>query len=176
MYFSTLPLQIIDHPADAQHCGGTRRGYRYIFLHDTDTPTSGNGLDSLAWLSTASGSGVSCTRYIPKAGPIYKLMPDATVPWTNGATVLEPVPDNQNSVNEWSLTIEMEHSKYDKGSASWPFVQVQLAAWQCAEWYGMYGAIPILGHTWVQSNRNDPRDFPWPLFYTELFARIGRVI
>lgn len=172
-YFVTPPLQIIDHPADAAHCGGTRAGYRYIVLHDTDTPSDGNGLNSLAWLSTTPGSGVSCTRYIPKKGPIYKLMPDATVPWTNGATVLEPIPDNQPGVNEWSLTIELEHARRDKGISSWPFLQVQLTAWQCAEWWGMYGALPILGHTWVQSNRNDPRDFPWGLFYKELFARMG---
>lgn len=171
-YFTTPPLQITDHPADAQHCGGTRRGFRYIFLHDTDTSTDGNGLNSLAWLSTNASSRVSCTRYIPKSGHIYKLMPDATVPWTNGATVLEPIPDNQPGVNEWSLTIEMEHSKRDTGSASWPLMQVRAAAWQCAEWWGQYGALPILGHTWVQANRDDPRDFPWGLFYTELFARM----
>lgn len=175
-YFITPPLDIIDHPADAQHCGGTRRGFRYIFLHDTDTSTDGNGLNSLAWLSTTPGSKVSCTRYIPKSGQIYKLMADATVPWTNGATVLEPVPDNQDSVNEWSLTIEMEHSQHDKGSSSWPLVQVRAAAWQCAEWKGMYGDLPILGHTWVQSNRNDPRDFPWVMFYRLLFERMGEVL
>lgn len=172
-FFTTLPLTIIDHPADAQHCGGTRRGFRYIFLHDTDTATDGNGLDSLAYLSTTPGSRVSSTRYIPKRGPIYKLMDDAVVPWTNGATVLEPLPLNQSGVNELSLTIEMEHSQHDHGAASWPFVQVQLAAWQCAEWWGLYGAIPILAHGWVQANRTDPRDFPWDVFYRELFARMG---
>src|SRR6187549_3935790 len=104
-YFITPSLSIIDHPADAQHCGGTRAGYRFIFLHDTDTSSDGNGLNSLAWLSTIPGSKVSCTRYIPKRGPIYKLMPDAIVPWTNGATVLEPLPLNQPGANEWSLTI-----------------------------------------------------------------------
>ena len=170
-YFTTPALSIIDHPADAQHCGGVRAGYRYIFLHDTDTSTDGNGLNSLAWLSTTPGSKVSCTRYIPKAGPIYKLMPDSTVPWTNGATVLEPLPMNQPGVNELCLSIEMERSQKDKGA--WPFIQVQLAAWQCAEWWGMYGAIPILAHGWTQANRSDPRDFPWDVFWRELFARMG---
>ena len=169
-YFTTPPLTIIDHPADSQHCGGVRKGFRYIFLHDTDTPSSGNGLDSLAWLSTTPGSAVSCTRYIPKSGPIYKLMPDGVVPWTNGATAIESIPDNQPGVNAWSLTIEMERSHHDTGP--WPFVQVQLAAWQCAEWWGLYGALPILGHTWVQANRDDPRGFPWSQFYAELFARV----
>lgn len=173
MYFATPPLQIKDHPADAQHCGGARAGYRFIFIHDTATPGDGNGIDSLAWLSTTPGSNVSCTRYIPKAGPIYKLMPDATVPWTNGATVLESLPLNAPGVNEWCLSIELEHSQKDKGRASWPFVQVQLAAWQCAEWWGLYGALPILGHGWTQANRTDPRDFPWDIFYRELFARMG---
>lgn len=171
-YFQTPPLQIIDHPADAAHCGGVRAGFDFIVLHDTGTPSDGNGLDSLAWLSTTPNSKVSCTRYIPKRGPIYKLMPDATVPWTNGATVLEPLPLNQPGVNERSLTIEMEHGQLDKGAASWPFVQVQLAAWQCAEWWGLYGAIPILGHGRVQANKTDPRDFPWDVFYRELFARM----
>jgi len=170
-YFHTDPLTIIDHSADAAHCGGVRAGYRFIFLHDTDTSSDGNGLDSLAWLSTTPGSRVSCTRYIPKKGPIYKLMPDATVPWTNGATVLESLPLNAPGVNEWSLTIEMERSKKDKGP--WPFVQVQLAAWQCAEWWGLYGALPILGHGWAQANRTDPRGFPWDIFYREIFARMG---
>ena len=172
LFFSTPPLSIVDHSADHNHCGGVRNGYRYIFLHDTDTPSDGNGLNSLAWLSTTRGSGVSCTRYIPKSGQIYKLMPDATVPWTNGATVLEPIPDNQPGVNEWSLTIELEHARRDKGAASWPLAQVRSCAWQCAEWWGLYGALPILGHTWVQANRDDPRDFPWVIFYRELFARI----
>lgn len=175
-YFITPALSIIDHPADAQHCGGARKGYRYIFLHDTDTPSSGNGLDSLDWLSTTPNSRVSCTRYIPKSGQIYKLMPDATVPWTNGATVLESVPDNQPDVNAWSLTIEMEHGHADKGASSWPFAQVRSAAWQCAEWKGIYGDIPILAHTWMQSNKDDPRDFPWDIFYRELFARMGSVL
>lgn len=173
LFFYTPPLTIIDHPADAQHCGGTRMGYRYIFLHDTDTSTDGNGLDSLAWLSTTLNSKVSCTRYIPKNGQIYKLMPDATVPWTNGATVLESIPDNQPGVNEWSLTIELEHAKRDKGSGSWPLVQVRSAAWQCAEWKGIYGDLPILAHTWTQANRDDPRDFPWAVFYRELYLRMG---
>lgn len=173
MFFSTLPLTIIDHPADAQHCGGVRAGYDFIFLHDTDTSSDGHGLNSLAWLSTTPGSNVSSTRYIPEKGPIYKLMPDAVVPWTNGATVLEPLPLNQPGINERCLSIEMEHSKYAKGRASWPLVQVQLAAWQCAEWYGLYGAIPILGHGRTQANRTDPRDFPWDIFYRELFARMG---
>lgn len=174
-YFITPPLSIIDHPADAQHCGGHRAGFRYIFLHDTDTKSDGNGLDSLAWLSTTAGSAVSCTRYIPKSGQIYKLMPDATVPWTNGATVLEPLPLNAPGINEWSLTIEMEHSQKDKGAASWPEAQVRAAAWQCAEWKGLYGDLPILAHGWVQANRSDPRDFPWPQFYTLLYARMGAI-
>lgn len=172
-YFTTPPLSIIDHPADAQHCGGVRKGFRFIFLHDTDTNTDGNGLDSLAWLSTASGSKVSSTRYIPKSGHIYKLMDDAVVPWTNGATVLEPLPLNAPGVNEWALTIEMEHSKKDKGAASWPLVQVRSCAWQCAEWWGLYGALPILAHGWAQANRTDPRDFPWAVFYRELYMRVG---
>lgn len=175
MYFSTPPLLIIDHPADAQHCGGHRAGYRFIFLHDTATPSSGNGLDSLDWLSTTPNSKVSCTRYIPKNGKIYKLMPDSTVPWTNGATVLEPLPMNQPGINEWALTIEMERGQADKGRDSWPFVQIQSASWQCAEWWGQYGALPILGHGWTQSNKTDPRDFPWDIFYKELFLRIGAV-
>jgi len=168
----TLPnLTIVDHPADSEHCGGTRAGYYYIFLHDTDTPTDGNGLDSLNFLSTQAGTKVSCTRYIPKKGPIYKLMPDSTVPWTNGATVLEDLPFNVPGVNEWSLTIEMEHSRHDVGRASWPFIQVQLCAWQCAEWQGLYGELPILSHARVQANRKDPRDFPWDIFYRELDKR-----
>lgn len=177
-YFTTPPLSIKDHPADAQHCGGTRMGFRYIFLHDTDTSAdlTKYPLASLNWLSTTPGSNVSCTRYIPKSGQIYKLMPDATVPWTNGATALEPIPDNQPGVNEWSLTIEMEHAKYEVGRASWPLAQVRSAAWQCAEWWGAYGALPILGHTWVQANRNDPRDFPWDIFYRELFMRIAGLL
>ncbi len=169
-YFHTDPLVIIDHPADSAHCGGTRAGYDFIILHDTDTATAGNGLDSLAWLSTTPGSRVSCTRYIPKRGPVYKLMPDSTVPWTNGATVLESLPLNLPGLNERSLTIEMERSRNDHGA--WPFVQVQLCAWQCAEWWGLYGALPILGHGRVQANRIDPRDFPWDIFYRELFARM----
>lgn len=172
-YFSTPPLQIIDHPADAEHCGGMPRlGYRYIVLHDTDTSTAGNGLDSLAYLSTTPGSGVSCHRYIPKNGLIYKLVPDHVVAWTQGPSELRLVPDNQPNVNQWCLSIEMERSKKDKGAATWPIAQVQSAAWQCAEWTGLYGAIPIVGHTWIQSDKNDPRDFPWSEFYRRLFARL----
>ena len=170
-FFTTPPLSIIDHPADVHHCGGTRKGYRFIFLHDTDTPSDGHGLDSLAWLSTTAGSKVSCTRYIPESGQIYKLMPDATVPWTNGATALEDIPMNAPGVNEWSLTMELERGHANTGP--WPIAQVRSAAWQCAEWWGLYGALPILAHGWTQSNRTDPRNFPWPVFYTELFARIG---
>lgn len=170
--FVTPPLDIIDHPAGHDHCGGMPRlGYRWIVLHDTEAPTSGNGLDSLAYLSTTPNSGVSCHRYIPKSGHIYKVVPDEVVAWTQGPSELREVPANQPNINQWCLSIEMERGKKDGAASPWPMVQVVACAWQCAEWQGMYGEIPIVAHGWIQSDRRDPRDFPWLAFYRALDAR-----
>src|SRR5262245_33239982 len=146
IYFTTPPLAIVDHLADANHCGGMPRlDYRWIVLHAT------GGTNSLDWLSTSSSPPVSCHRLIAKDGTIYKIVPDDTVAWTQGPSELRLVPANQPNVNQYCLSIELEN--LDDGHDPYPYAQVRSAVAQVAEWRGLYGDIPAVAHAWIQSGK-----------------------
>lgn len=165
MLFSTSPLNITDHPADRIHCcGQARLGYRFIFLHATGS-TDSSGLNSLAWLSTASPASapVSCHRYIPKDGQIYKIVPDDKTAYTQGPAEVGYLPGRGQTANSWALSIEMENR--DDGRDPWSLAQLRSCALQVVEWWGLYGFIPVVAHAWMQADKHDPAGFPWPDFY-----------
>jgi N-acetyl-anhydromuramyl-L-alanine amidase AmpD len=160
MLFVTSPLPIKDHPADRLHCcGQTRLGYRWVFLHAT------GGTNSLDWLSTTSPADkpVSCHRYIPKDGTIYKIVPDEHTAYTQGPSQIGPLPSHLQNANNWSLSIEMEN--LDNGHDPWTAAQVKACALQVVEWWGAYGFLPVVAHSWMQADKHDPLGFPWQTFY-----------
>lgn len=167
-YFATPPLKIVDHPADAQHKGGVRHFHRWIVLHAT------GGTNSLDWLSTTSNPPVSVHRLITKSGLIYKIVPDNEVAWHAGPAQVGRLPGNGYTINNDSIGIELEN--LNDGRDPYPAAQMDACVSQVAEWYGLYGAIPIVGHGWIQSNKYDPLDFNWPIFYSLLFARLGALL
>lgn len=167
-YFATPPLTIVDLPADANHKGGTRRGFRWIFLHAT------GGVDSRAWLSTTSSPPVSCHRLIAKDGTIYKIVPDLEVAWTQGPADLGPIPENGQNANEWSLSIELEN--LNTGRDPYPYAQIKSCVDQVVEWKAVYGDLAVVAHAWCQSNKTDPRGFPWGQFFGMYYARLGQLL
>lgn len=164
-YFHTPPLDIIDHPADGSHASGLLVWPpRYIIIHATA------GTNSLDWLSTTRGSGVSVHRLIDKAGQIYKILPDEKQCWGAGfASVGSTV-----NLNPYALQLELEN--LNDGKDLYPFPQVLSCAKQVAEWYGLYGALPILSHAQTDRRKSDPVGFPWRQFYGELFALIAAYV
>lgn len=167
--FQTPPLAITDHPADANHKGGTRAGYRYIFIHATA------GTDSLDWLSTTSPQGkrVSCHRLIDKLGKNYKIVPDHEVAWTQGPAVIGPTPADGNDANELGLSIELEN--LNDGRDPYPDAQMRMCAKQIVEWWGMYGFIPVVAHAWTQADKKDPLGFDWHKLYVMVWGELQAI-
>lgn len=157
VFFETPPLKFVEYPADKNHYyPGRALPVAAICLHDTV------GTNSLDWLSRTPGSNASANRLISRAGIIYKLVQDADTPWTNGPSELYTTPGSRDFQKAIYLTIEMEH-KHDL-DPTWPDGQVQACAWQCVDWWGYYGPIPILSHWQVQHNKVDPQGFPFVKF------------
>lgn len=168
--YTTAPLPIVDHPADSIHCcGQTRLGYRYIVLHATA------GTDSLDWLSTTSPNSnpVSCHRLIAKDGTIYKIVPDDKTAYTQGPAEIGPLPGGGQNANNWSLSIELEN--LNNGSDPYPDAQMKAAALQVVEWWGVYGFIPLVAHTWIQADKSDPKGFNWPKLYSMIWAELKTI-
>lgn len=45
------------------------------------------------------------------------------------------------------------------------------------EWYGLYGALPILSHAEIDTKgKTDPAGLPWSSFYRMLFVRLGQLL
>lgn len=172
-YFVTPPLPITDLPADNRHKSDGRLGHRFIVLHHTGGTNSGH------WLSTTSSPPVSVHRLITKSGEIIKIVPDHLVAFTQGPARVRNLPRSVNgriveTVNEWALGIELEN--LGNGKDPYPMAQVNSCAEQCAEWWGMHGALAIVGHGWIQTNKNDPLGFPWRDFYARLFHYLKAVL
>jgi N-acetylmuramoyl-L-alanine amidase len=166
-FFSTPPLDISDLPADAAHKGGTRAGYRFIIIHST------GGTNSRNWLTRTSTPPVSIHRLITKQGEIIKIVPDHEVAWHCGPAIVGPIPGGNFTLNNFSLGIELEN--LNTGRDPYPLSQVSAVAAQVLEWWGLYGAIPVLAHAWVDKRKHDPAGFPWNAFYERLFTYLGRV-
>lgn len=167
-YFATPPLSIIDRPANAQHTGGTRLAadIRYIVLH----ATVGGLTSSLDWLTVNPNSTVSTHRLIHTNGDIYKICDDLTIANHVGYSRM-----GNKSPNPYALGIEFVNNN----SGSDPYEQAQLKSGvaQVVEWYGLYGALPILGHAEIDTKgKTDPAGFPWSSFYRMLFARLGQLL
>ena len=163
MLFVTPPLPIVDHPADANHHGGTRvMRDMFIVLHHT------GGTDSLDYLSTTSppSNPVSCHRLIAKDGTNYKIVPDYLNAWTQGGGILGGMiqwakdvwKSHKWNANHNGLSIEIENR--GNGKDPYPDEQVRMVAMQIVEWWGLYGFIPILYHGHIDARKNDPRGFP----------------
>ena len=170
-YFQTAPLTITDLPADDDHKSGGRLGFRWIVLHHT------GGTNSGAWLSTTSAPPVSVQRLISKTGKNTKIVSDDLVAFTQGPAKIKNLPRRNaqgvivETVNEWALAIELEN--LGTGSDPYPPAQLDMTVAQVLEWWGAHGALPIVAHGWIQTNKNDPAGFPWGDFYRRLFARLG---
>lgn len=164
MYYRTNALDIIDKPADDKHCGGIRTyPPRFIYLHAT------GGTDSLAWLTRTSSPPVSCHRLIAKDGRIFKLVADNVKAYTQGYGVMGwHTPLTSLTCNTDGLSIEMEN--LDNGKDPYPRVQIRSVALQIDEWWGMYGYLPILAHSDVDTAKKDPQGFTWNILYEELRA------
>lgn len=169
LLFDTLPLPIVDLPADARHHTKGRQGFtpRIILIHHTGGTNSGK------WLSTTSQPPVSTHRLISKKGINIKIVPDEDTAYCAGYGVVGPVdPDGNDprgvagNLNLITLHIELENR--GDGKDPYPDEQLDMAAKQCAEWIGKYGYLAILGHMDVDANKSDPKGFSWPDFWRRL--------
>lgn len=157
-WYNTLPLPIVDLPADTAHRGkGASVKPEIIVLHATA------GIDSRKWLTTTKGSNVSVHRLIPKDGTIYKCMDDEVLAWHVGNATMYPSRQGRASnANLIALGIEIENKNDGKDNYTW--MQYLAAAAQCSEWWGKYGYLPILAHGWIDVGKDDPVGWDWNVF------------
>ena len=168
-YFTTPPLSIIDRPADAKHTSGPRiaSDIKLIVLH----ATAGGLESSLDWLTTNPASVVSAHRVIADNGQIYKCADDLVICNRVGYSRM----GNTTGLNRPALGIEIVNS--NSGSDPYEVAQVNSTAWQVAEWWGIYGALPIVSHKSIDTKgKTDPAGFDWQAFYRALFARLAEVL
>jgi N-acetyl-anhydromuramyl-L-alanine amidase AmpD len=175
--FDTPPLPIIDRPAASTHFTPGRAGHqpRFVVMHHS------GGVDSLAWLRSTSNPPVSTHRLIRKSGEIIKIVADEDTAFTAGFGVVGPVDPDANdppgvarNFNQVSLHIELEN--LGNGKDPYPLPQVTAAAKQVVEWVGKYGYLAIVGHSWVDKDKNDPRGFDWDQFYSLIDAARVRLV
>lgn len=167
-YFTTAPLRIIDRPANASHTAGKRLASDiwYIVLH----ATVGGLQSSLDWLTTNPNSNVSIHRLIDANGDIYKICDDLTIANHVGYSRI-----GNRSPNPNALGIEFVNT--NSGRDPYEDAQIESGVLQVREWYGLYGALPILSHAQIDTRgKTDPAGFPWGRFYQRLFARLGEVL
>lgn len=165
MLFQTPPLAIKDLPADDQHLTPGTLTPRLIILHSTA------GTDSRAWLTTSPQSVVSVHRLINRWGTMYKIADDTTICNHVGYSTLWGL----KNLNPYALGIEFEN--LNDGVQPYPTAQVTAGAWQCAEWIGRWGYLPIFGHYQVDTQgKTDPKAFPWETFYRALNARLAAAL
>lgn len=171
LFFLTPPLPIIDKLADAQHTSGKRRtsDIRLIVLH----ATVGNLESSLSWLTTNPSSNVSTHRLIDDDthGTIYKICDDLTIANHVGFSRM----GNRLGLNLDALGIEFVNS--NSGRDSYGDAQIESGVLQVREWYGLYGALPIVSHASIDTKgKTDPAGFPWNVFYKRFFVRLRDVL
>lgn len=166
LYLDTAPLVIKDLPAHATHyTRGRKSPMGFIVLHHT------GGVDSRDWLTHTSSPPVSCNRLITKDGTVYKIVRDEDTAWAQGFSTVGPYQKNgPYTMNDVGLSIELEN--LGNGKDSYPESQIMSTVLQCAEWWGMYGLLPIVGHGQIDSRKVDPRGFPWSRFYRSMLGHI----
>lgn len=176
MFFNTPPLPIVDVLARPTHYMPGRRGFkpRFIVIHHT------GGRDSLAWLSRTSKPAVSTHRLITKRGVNVKIVKDEDTAYTAGYGIVGPTDPDSNdpagvapNFNVESLNIELEN--LGNGIDPYPAAQMDMAARQVVEWLGRWGVLALVGHSWVDSRKNDPAGFDWEWFY-RLIAQHLRLV
>lgn len=175
-FFTTPPISIIDYPADTRHFMAGRRGFtpRYIAVHHT------GGINSLKWLTITSDPVVSAHRLISRAGTNFKLVKDEDTAFCAGYGIVGPTdPDNNDprgvapNFNVESLNMELEN----KGNGEpYPLVQMDMAARQIVEWFGLWGQLALVGHSWVDARKNDPFGFDWRLLYRLITQHLRAVL
>lgn len=166
MVFKTAPLSVIDLPADENHFTRGRRALpRVIVLHATA------GTDSRKWLSTTSKPVVSANRLIMRDGTIYKIVADEDTAYGQGFARMGPYREGGVfTLNDVALSIELENT--NDGSELYPVEQIRACAAQVCEWFGKYGYLAVVGHSWVDTRKTDPSGFPWATFYNALHGAI----
>lgn len=154
--FQTAPLTIIDRPANARHTAGVRSvsSIWYIVLHSTV-----GGLESsLNWLTTNPNSNVSTHRLIDQNGDIYKVCDDLTIANHVGYSRIGNKTPNPNALG-------IEFVNTNTGRDPYDLDQLWSGAKQVAEWWGLYGFLPILTHAQIDTKgKSDPRGFPMAQF------------
>lgn len=168
--FATPDLPIVDYPAAPTHYMLGRAGFQplQIILHHT------GGKNSLQWLSRTSNPRVSTHRLITKTGINYKIVKDEDTAFCAGFGSIGPIdPDSADpagvprNLNECTLNIEIENM--GTGYDPYPPDQIRMVALQIREWWGKYGFLALLGHGHVDSRKDDPKGFNWPLLSTLLY-------
>lgn len=145
---------VINHPANGAHFGGIWTGARCIVLHHT------GATNSLNWLSTTPGSGVSIHALIRKDGLIYRIVPDGQVAWHVGRSAVGNFGrgGKAGSPNKCCLGIEIEN----KGDGKDPYTDEQYWAvgWQICQWWNAYGDLPVVTHELLDTEgKRDPYAF-----------------
>jgi N-acetylmuramoyl-L-alanine amidase len=145
---------VINHFADANHHGGPWDGAKAIVLHHT------GGTNSLAWLSTTPGSGVSVHVLIAKNGTVYRIVPDGKQAWHVGRSAVGNYSrlGSAGSPNECCLGIEIEN----RGNGSDPYTDAQYwsVGWVICQWWNAHGDLPVITHQLIDTQgKNDPYNF-----------------
>lgn len=165
MIYQTLPLHVIDLPADAAHTGMSRAldTIKAIILHSTE------GSDSRAWLSTTSNPPVSIHRLIRRAeGEHYKILPDSRVAWHAGSGKW-----GNYALNDVSLGWELER----QGNQGYTEYQMSEVTALTVEAWGRYGFLPVMGHGQVDPwRRSDPVRFDWQHYYQRVGQTLAQVL
>lgn len=144
----TPPPVNSEHPSKHTSSRGTAR-IAAIVLHHT------GGTDSLAYL-VENAKGVSTHVLISKPGVIYRMVPDALAAHTVGFSNLGLyLKGTAKSPNVCTLNIELEN--LGDGKDPYPAAQLDACAWQIADWWRLYGDLPVLTHELIDTQgKNDP--------------------
>lgn len=167
MYFTTPPLAIKDLPAADSHLTPGILVPKLIILHATA------GTDSREWLTTHPRSVASIQRLIMKDGLIYKIAENRQICHHVGFSQV----GRRRNLNPIALGIELEN--LNDGRDPYPTLQVDAAAAQVVEWWGVYGFLPLLPHSMVDApetgtwTKTDPRSFPLQLFNERLWVHLA---
>ena len=132
--------------------------------------TVGSFASSLNWLTVNPYSNVSTHRLIDQDGTIYKICDDLTIANHVGYSRI-----GNKSPNPNALGIEFVNS--NSGHEPYEAAQILSGVNQVVEWWGMYGALPILSHWQIDTRgKTDPAGFPWDQFYRVLYVRLGQLL
>jgi N-acetylmuramoyl-L-alanine amidase len=143
---------------------------RAICLHANAGDLADGIADDLAWLQNPA-SQVSYHVVVGPDGALYRVVPDEFAAWASGFSIVGPFSKATVNFNRVSLNIAAHHP--NDGKTPYPTAQVQAMAAVCATWLQRYPTIEaIVTHALVDVRKNDPRNFPWLVFWTALGAAL----